>query len=54
MAELDLADRRGIVEYGIQSLRWSFLLNAGAIAVVAAYVSGSLGKSGSISSVAPC
>jgi hypothetical protein len=53
MAELDLADRRGIVEYGLQSLKWSFLLNAGAIAVVVAYVGGSLGKSGSIFSVAP-
>jgi hypothetical protein len=45
MAELDLADRRGIMEYGLQSLKWSFLLNAGAIAVVAAYIGG-LGKSG--------
>jgi hypothetical protein len=53
MAELDLADRRGIMEYGLQTLKWSFLLNAGAIAVVAAYVGGSLGKSGSISSVTP-
>jgi hypothetical protein len=53
IAEVDLADRRGIMEYGLQSLRWSFLLNAGAIAVVAAYVGGALGKSGSISSVAP-
>ena len=32
MAELDLADRRGIMEYGLQTLKWSFLLNAGAIA----------------------
>jgi hypothetical protein len=53
IAEVDLADRRGIMEYGLQSLRWSFLLNAGAIAVVAAYVGGALGKSGSIPSVAP-
>jgi hypothetical protein len=53
IAERDLADRRGIIEYGLQSLRWSFLLNAGAIAVVAAYVGGGLGRSGSISSFAP-
>jgi hypothetical protein len=53
VAALDLADRRGIMEYGLQTLRWSFLLNAGAIAVVAAYVGGSIGKSGSISSVSP-
>jgi hypothetical protein len=53
IAEIDLADRRAIMEYGLQSLRWSFLLNAGAIAVVAAYVGGALGKSGSIASVAP-
>jgi hypothetical protein len=53
VAELKLADRRGIIEYGLQTLRWSFLLNAGAIAIVAAYVGGVLGKSGSISSIAP-
>jgi hypothetical protein len=53
IAERDLADRRGIIEYGLQSLRWSFLLNAGAIAVVAAYVGGGLGRSGSVSSFAP-
>jgi hypothetical protein len=53
MAALDLADRRGIMEYGLQTLRWSFLLNAGAIAVVAAYVGGSIGKPGSIASVSP-
>jgi hypothetical protein len=29
---------RGIVEYGLQTLKWLFLLNAGAIAVVMAYV----------------
>jgi hypothetical protein len=27
---------RGLIEYGLQTLKWSFLLNAGAIAVVAA------------------
>src|SRR4051812_3989121 len=48
IGEIDLADRRAILEYGLQSLRWSFLLNAGAIAVVAAYVGGGFGKSGSI------
>jgi hypothetical protein len=47
MSELDLADRRGIMDYGLQTLKWSFLLNAGAIALVAAYIGG-LGKSGLI------
>src|SRR5262249_28678217 len=52
IGELNLAERRGIVEYGLQTLKWLFLLNAGALALVAAYVSG-VGKSGSISSVGP-
>jgi hypothetical protein len=56
IAELNLADRRGILDYGLQTLKWSFLLNAGAIAVVAAYVAGKSGSppsSGSISSAVP-
>jgi hypothetical protein len=39
------AAMRGLVEYGLQTLKWSFLLNAGAIAVVMAYVGGVIGKS---------
>lgn len=39
------ATLRGLVEYGLQTLKWSFLLNAGAIAVLMAYVGGSVGKS---------
>src|SRR5262245_42001168 len=35
---------RGIQEYGMQSLKWSFLLNAGAIAIVLSYVGGIIGK----------
>ncbi len=35
----------GIREYGLQTLKWLFLLkNAGAIAVILAYVGGALGK----------
>jgi hypothetical protein len=37
---------RGIMEYGLQTLKWLFLLNAGAIAVVMAFDSGGIGKSG--------
>jgi hypothetical protein len=55
VAELGLIARRGIVEYGLQTLKWLFLLNAGAIVVVAAYIGSGLGRSGStsISSFAP-
>jgi hypothetical protein len=54
LAERDFAARRGIVDYGLQTLKWLFLLNAGALAIVAAYIGGGLGKSGSsISSFAP-
>ena len=34
----------GIREYGLQTLKWLFLLNAGAIAVVLTYVGGALGR----------
>jgi hypothetical protein len=45
---------RGIVQYGLQTLKWSFLLNAGAIALVMAYVGAATGKSfGSIAAYAP-
>ena len=49
------ATLRGVVEYGLQTLKWVFLLNAGAIAIVMAYVSGGLGKygAGSISNYTP-
>jgi hypothetical protein len=54
VAQHDFAARRGLVDYGLQTLKWLFLLNAGAIAIVAAYVGGGLGRSGSsISSFAP-
>jgi hypothetical protein len=56
MAEIDKEAQRGIVEYGLQTLKWSFLLNAGAIAIVVAYVGGALAKSSapnSLSSFAP-
>jgi len=36
---------RGLVEYGLQTLKWSFLLNAGAIAAVMAYVGAIISKS---------
>jgi hypothetical protein len=35
----------GLVEYGLQTLKWSFLLNAGAIAIIVAYVGGAIGRS---------
>jgi hypothetical protein len=56
MADLDRAAYRGIVEYGLQTLKWSFLLSAGAIAIVVAYVGGAIGRStgpGSLTSFAP-
>ena len=34
----------GIREYGLQTLKWLFLLNAGAIAIILAYVSGVVAK----------
>ena len=37
---------RSLVEYGLQTLKWSFFLNAGAIAIVMAFVSGGVGKTG--------
>jgi hypothetical protein len=45
MTRRDTSDR-GMVEYGLQTLKWSFLLNAGAIAVVMAYIGAAVGKSG--------
>jgi hypothetical protein len=46
VAARNLEAHRGILEYGLQTLRWSFLLNAGAIALIAAYVGGALGRGG--------
>ena len=45
MAEQSLAARRAVIEYGLQTLKWSFLLNAGAIAIIVAYVGSGLAKS---------
>jgi hypothetical protein len=39
----------GIREYGLQTLKWSFLLNAGAIAIVLAYIGALVGKSPNVS-----
>ena len=43
--ELRSISLSGLREYGLQTLKWLFLLNAGAIAAVLAYVSGAAGKS---------
>jgi hypothetical protein len=43
---------QAMVEYGLQTLKWSFLLNAGAIVVVMAYIGAAAGKSGIASSLA--
>jgi hypothetical protein len=40
MAERTQATEASIKEYGLQTLKWLFLLNAGAIALVLAYVGG--------------
>jgi hypothetical protein len=55
VAENDRAAFKGLVEDGLQTLKWSFFLNAGAIAIVVAYVGSGLGRSanGSLSSFAP-
>jgi hypothetical protein len=42
--ELKSISLAGIREYGLQTLKWLFLLNASAIAVILAYVSGLVGK----------
>lgn len=49
VADLRQSALQGIVNYGLQTLKWLFLLNAGAITVVLAYVGGAIGKSGSAS-----
>jgi hypothetical protein len=49
-AELNRISHRGILEYGMQTLKWLFLLNAGAIAIVLTYVGNIVGK-GQTSSV---
>lgn len=38
-----LAREASVKEYGLQTLKWAFLLNAGAIALVAAYLGGRTG-----------
>ncbi|WP_420134102.1 hypothetical protein [Rhodopseudomonas sp.] len=50
VAELRIVALTGIREYGLQTLKWLFLLNAGAIAVILAYVSASVGKSSGVGS----
>ena len=49
-AELNRISHRGILEYGMQTLKWLFLLNAGAIAIVLTYIGNIVGK-GQVSSV---
>jgi hypothetical protein len=44
VAERDRQANDGLLEYGLQTLKWSFLLNAGAVAIVVAYIGGLLGK----------
>ena len=39
------ATNRATVEFGLQTLKWSFLLNAGAIVVVMAFVGAAVGRS---------
>jgi hypothetical protein len=46
MHEQRQTTQKYLVEYGLQTLKWMFLLNAGALAAVAAFVSGGVGKSG--------
>jgi hypothetical protein len=43
-AELNRFVHRSIMEYGMQTLKWMFLLNAGAIAIVLTYVGSIVGK----------
>ncbi len=44
VAELKLFAHRRVVEYAMQTLKWLFLLNAGAIAIVLTYVGSVAGK----------
>ncbi len=56
IAESDRVRENAIKEYGLQTLKWAFLLNAGAIALMLAYVGAAIGKSQSpilLSSFAP-
>jgi hypothetical protein len=43
-ADADREREKAIREYGLQTLKWMFLLNAGAIALIVAYVGGAAGK----------
>jgi hypothetical protein len=52
MAERTQATEASIKEYGLQTLKWLFLLNAGAIAVVMAYVGGKGADARAIGSIA--
>jgi hypothetical protein len=40
IANLDAIALAGIKEYGLQTLKWLFLLNAGAVAIVLTYIAG--------------
>jgi hypothetical protein len=40
VAQISLAVESSVKEYGLQTLKWLFLLNAGAIALVLAYIGG--------------
>jgi hypothetical protein len=40
IAQIKLAAEISVKEYGLQKLKWLFLLNAGAIALVLAYIGG--------------
>lgn len=51
MAHQDTTSK-AVVEYGLQTLKWAFLLNAGAIAAILAYI-GAAAKAGSIAPYAP-
>jgi hypothetical protein len=48
VAELRQNAREGIVNYGLQTLRWLFLLNAGAITVILAYIGSAVAKANTV------
>lgn len=47
VAELNRIALNGLREYGLQTLKWLFLLNAGAIGIVLAYLAGKAGGASS-------
>jgi hypothetical protein len=52
VAQNNLATESSVKEYGLQTLKWLFLLNAGAIALVLAYIGGK-SADGKVALVAP-